>query len=118
MDFAQGFTLWRALGQTASGAPVDFAALTAIHYTHRLMAYAVLVALALCARALWCTPDLARPGRVLAALTALQLLTGLSNVVLDWPLIAALAHTGGAAAIVGVIVWALCSCSPRAQQRQ
>jgi heme a synthase len=118
MDFEQGFTLWRALGQTASGAPIDFAALTAIHYTHRLMAYAVLAALAMCARAMWRTPGLARPGRVLAALIALQLLTGLSNVVLDWPLIAALAHTGGAAAIVGVIVWALCSCAPGAQQRQ
>ena len=30
-------------------------------------------------------------------LAALQLLTGLSNVVLDWPLLAALLHTGGAA---------------------
>jgi cytochrome c oxidase assembly protein subunit 15 len=29
-----------------------------------------------------------------------QLATGLSNVVLDWPLVAAVAHTGGAAALV------------------
>jgi cytochrome c oxidase assembly protein subunit 15 len=45
MDFHDGFTLLRPLGQTADGAYLPFAALTAIHYTHRLMAYVVLVAL-------------------------------------------------------------------------
>ena len=37
--------------------------------------------------------------RWLLGLAALQLLTGLSNVVLDWPLVAAVLHTGGAAAL-------------------
>ena len=36
-----------------------------------------------------------------------QFATGLSNVVLDWPLVAAVAHTGGAAALVVVLTWAL-----------
>jgi cytochrome c oxidase assembly protein subunit 15 len=36
-----------------------------------------------------------------------QLASGLSNVVLGWPL-AALAHTGGAAALAVVLTWALC----------
>jgi hypothetical protein len=40
MDFAQGFELWRELGKTGAGEHVTFAALTAIHYVHRLMAYA------------------------------------------------------------------------------
>jgi len=35
-------------------------------------------------------------------------LTGLSNVVLDWPLIAAVLHTGGAAALFITMVWLLC----------
>jgi cytochrome c oxidase assembly protein subunit 15 len=35
----------------------------------------------------------------IAALAALQLATGLSNVVLGWPVAAALLHTGGAAAL-------------------
>ncbi|MDE1927939.1 MAG: COX15/CtaA family protein, partial [Burkholderiales bacterium] len=39
-------------------------------------------------------------GRALALLLALQLATGLSNVVLGWPLPAALIHTAGAAALV------------------
>jgi cytochrome c oxidase assembly protein subunit 15 len=37
----------------------------------------------------------------------LQLATGLSNVVLGWPLLAAVLHTGGAAALVVVLTWAL-----------
>jgi cytochrome c oxidase assembly protein subunit 15 len=47
--------------------------------------------------------------RWLAALALLQLATGLSNVVLDWPLLAAVLHTGGAAALVVVLTWALVS---------
>jgi cytochrome c oxidase assembly protein subunit 15 len=37
------------------------------------------------------------------ALTLLQVASGLSNVVLGWPLAAALAHSAGAAALVGVL---------------
>ena len=119
MDFQHGFTVWRALGltgETVGGEAVNlsFAALTAIHYTHRLMAYGVLVALAAMAWKLYRSEGLQRQGRALAWLAALQLLTGLSNVVLDWPLIAALAHTGGAAALVGVLVWVLTACQPAA----
>ncbi len=109
MDFQQGFTLWRELGMTGTGAsatPVTFAALTAIHYSHRLMAVLVLLALAGMAWALH-RQGLSRQGRLLGALAGLQLLTGLSNVVLGWPMLAALAHTGGAAALLGVLVWSL-----------
>ncbi|HEV8314010.1 MAG TPA: COX15/CtaA family protein, partial [Burkholderiaceae bacterium] len=49
MDFARGFTLQRALGTDGDGTWLPFAALTAIHYTHRLLAYIVLAALALLA---------------------------------------------------------------------
>ena len=44
---------------------------------------------------------------VLAFFVVLQVLTGLSNVVLDWPLVAAVLHTGGAAALVTIVVWSL-----------
>jgi cytochrome c oxidase assembly protein subunit 15 len=33
----------------------------------------------------------------------LQIATGLSNVVLDWPLLAAVLHTGGAGAMAAVL---------------
>jgi cytochrome c oxidase assembly protein subunit 15 len=42
-------------------------------------------------------------GWAVAALAAWQLVTGLSNVVLDWPIVAALAHTGGAGATLVVL---------------
>ena len=104
MDFRQGFEVWRALGMTASGVPIDFAALTAIHYVHRLMAYLLLallgVSVYLLQRASW-----RRPAKLLAALTGLQLITGLSNVVFDWPLAAALLHTAGAAALALLLTW-------------
>jgi len=104
MDFRQGFEVWRELGMTASGVPIDFAALTAIHYVHRLMAYLVLALLFASAYALHCL-GWRRPAKMLGALTSLQLLTGLSNVVFDWPLAAALLHTAGAAALALLLTW-------------
>ncbi len=107
MDFAQGFELWRGLGLTSAGVPLDFSALTAIHYVHRLMAVVVLVALGWLALRLNSVPALRVQSRWLAALTALQLVTGLSNVVLGWPLPGAVLHTGAAAGLVGVMTWVL-----------
>jgi len=101
MDFAHGFTLRRDLGTTAGGDWLPFAALTAIHYTHRLVAYALLAALVAMAMALHRQGDAQarRFAAGLAAVAAWQLASGLSNVVLGWPLAAAVAHTGGAAAL-------------------
>jgi heme a synthase len=105
MDFAQGFTLRRELGETASGSYLPFAALTAIHVTHRVAAVFVLGALAALSWALHRSGDAAlrRVAGALAGLALLQLATGLSNVVLGWPLVAAVFHTGGAAALAVVL---------------
>ena len=102
MDFAHGFTVLRELGAGRDGGYLPFAALTAIHYTHRLGAYAVLLGTALLAWRLHATtqPALRRWAFAIGAVAVWQLATGLSNVVLGWPLIAAVAHTGGAAALV------------------
>ena len=109
MDFRHGFTVLRELGETQHGDYLPFAALTAIHYTHRLMAYAVLLLMLLMARALYHEAGAARSGaKLLLALAGWQLLSGLSNVVLGWPLLAALAHTAGAAVLVTLLaVWVL-----------
>jgi cytochrome c oxidase assembly protein subunit 15 len=101
MDFQAGFALRRELGETHDGGFLPFAALTAIHYVHRLAAYVVLVALV--ALAVGLRRAAPRFALGLALLAALQLASGLSNVVLDWPLLAAVAHTGGAAALVVVL---------------
>ena len=109
MDFAQGFELWRPLGLSADGSQLEFHALTAIHYTHRLFAYAVFVVVALLAWRLHRAGHLVVQRRAIVALALMQLVTGLSNVVLDWPLLAAVLHTGGAAALMTVLAWALCA---------
>lgn len=105
MDFEHGFALWRELGEGRDGGWLPFAALTAIHMTHRIGALLVFAALGLFAWRLWASGDVqARrwAGR-LVAVALWQLLSGLSNVVLDWPLLAALAHTGGAAMLLALL---------------
>jgi cytochrome c oxidase assembly protein subunit 15 len=103
-DFAHGFTLWRELGQGHSGQTLPFAALTAIHLTHRIGALVLTLALLSLVWALRRTgPQAARWGYRLLAVLVWQLASGLSNVVLGWPLLAALAHTGGAAALLLIL---------------
>jgi cytochrome c oxidase assembly protein subunit 15 len=106
MNFQQGFELWRELGLTRAGEHISFTALTAIHYVHRLVAFLVLLLLGVLAWRLNRVPALRSQSRWIAALTGLQLATGLSNVVLGWPLLAAVLHTGGAGALVVVMTWA------------
>ena len=66
---------------------------------HRVAAVIVLAAMAALAWRLHGRGDAAlrRFAVGLAAIGVWQLATGLSNVVLGWPLVAAVAHTGGAA---------------------
>ncbi len=107
MRFDEGFQIWRALGTKAEGGQVSFAALTAIHYAHRLAAYLVLAVLVLLAWRLNRFDRLRHVSRWIGVLAALQLTSGLANVVLGWPLAAALLHTGGAAALVVALTWAV-----------
>jgi cytochrome c oxidase assembly protein subunit 15 len=107
MDFGHGLEIWRPLGYLQDGSHISFQGLTAIHFTHRLLAGVTLVALTCLAHYLLKRPMLRHHGRALGALLALQLATGLSNVVLDWPLSAAVLHTGGAGALAVVLVRAL-----------
>ena len=109
MNFGQGFELWRELGLSSTGEHISFAALTAIHYAHRLVAYLVIAVLALLAWRLHGLTAWRTWARGLAGLLLLQFLSGLSNVVLGWPLLAAVLHTGGAAALVVLLTWVLAS---------
>lgn len=107
MDFAQALQIWRPLGLLADGSHISFEGLTAIHYLHRLGAYVVVLATAGIWWVLRRAPRLAMQRRLLGGFLLLQVATGLSNVVLDWPLVAAVLHTGGAAALATIIVWCL-----------
>jgi cytochrome c oxidase assembly protein subunit 15 len=104
MDFRHGFTVWRDLGRTGGGDLIPFQALVAVHWTHRMFAYLVFALLGWLAWCAWRLDGLSRLARTLAALLALQFVTGLSNIVLQWPLLLAVLHNGGAAALVGVLV--------------
>ena len=108
MDFQHGFTLWRELGQGRGGENISFQALTAIHYVHRLAAYALIAALLALAWLLRGQGTRAL-SRWLLALVAWQFASGLSNVVLGWPLVAAVAHTAGAAGLVILLTGAIAS---------
>ncbi len=109
MNWSQGFEIWRELGMTQAAELIGFSALTAIHYAHRLAAYVVLIVLGILAWRLNRTPALRLQSRWLAGLIGLQFATGISNVVLDWPLVAAVLHTGGAAALAITLTWAIAS---------
>ncbi|SEF76351.1 cytochrome c oxidase assembly protein subunit 15 [Thauera chlorobenzoica] len=104
-DYANAFHLVRELGMTADGELLSNAALTAIHWSHRLGALAAGGALAVLGAALCrrrATVDL---GAALLAVLALQLGLGIANVLLSLPLALAAAHNAGAALLLGVMVW-------------
>jgi len=115
MDFGHGFTLLRELGLAADGSGLPFEALVAVHMVHRLGAVVLTVALLWLAAALWRTGDplQRRFGIGLTALLLAQLASGLSNVVLGWPLAAALGHSAGAAALVLLLTLLLARSAPR-----
>ena len=108
-NWAEGFTLWRQLGLNTYGEFISPVALQTIHWAHRLFAVAVLMVLAVLS---WKASQLATPvlsslnrfAKLLLALLLLQVVTGISNVVFQWPLIAALLHTAGSAALVFCLV--------------
>jgi cytochrome c oxidase assembly protein subunit 15 len=102
-----GFAIWRELGYGATGQILPFSALVSIHVVHRATAVVVALAVAGLFWRLKTVKVLERQRQWLLGLTVLQILTGLSNVIFDWPLLAALMHTGGAAGLVVTLTWML-----------
>jgi cytochrome c oxidase assembly protein subunit 15 len=105
----EGFALWRALGLNALGESISPVALQTIHWAHRVFALIALVAIGfLGVSALQLSnaalSGMGRIAKLLLALLILQALTGISNVVFQWPLLAALMHTAGSAALVFCLV--------------
>ncbi len=87
MDFGHGFTLLRGLGEGAGGRGLTLQALVAIHMAHRLFALVAVLVLALLAWRLWRGAGAERRfAAALGLLLLLQVISGLSNVVLGWPL--------------------------------
>jgi len=116
MNLSKAFELWRPLGQDASGQALPFQALTAIHMVHRWHAVVPALLILWVARS-WMTMGLRKQGWLLIGVLFLQFVTGISNAVLGWPMLAALMHTGSAAVLLVLLTWVLASTQPRKAER-
>jgi cytochrome c oxidase assembly protein subunit 15 len=102
MDFANAFHVLRELGRTDAGELLPQAALTAIHWSHRMFA---LVAVAVVGWAAVRAFRIFRGlGTAIALLLAVQFLLGGANVAFGLPLALAAAHNAGAAALLVSLV--------------
>jgi cytochrome c oxidase assembly protein subunit 15 len=102
MDFGNAFHVLRELGRTDAGELLPQAALTAIHWTHRMFALAVLAVVgwaALRAFKVW-----KAMGLLIGALLVMQFGLGVANVAFNLPLALAAAHNAGAAALLAALV--------------
>ena len=100
MDSHHAFTLDRELGATASGALLPAAALTAIHWSHRLFAGLVLLIVGSFGLRILGQPGGRRYGLGLLVALLVQISLGIANVSLQLPLPLAVAHNAGAALLL------------------
>lgn len=104
MDFANGYSLWRNLGMTVNGDYLPFPALTAIHWTHRAFAFVVVAQVAWVSLRAFKIKALHKTARWLLLMITLQFAIGISTVFLNLPLALAVAHNGGAALLMLLLV--------------
>lgn len=104
-DYANAFHVVRELGMTAEGELLSLAALTAIHWSHRVGAVVAGGFLLMLGWVLMRRTPTAGAGLGLIAAVVLQIGLGIANVLLSLPLPLAAAHNAGAALLVGMMVW-------------
>lgn len=103
-NFADAFHVFRELGRTGDGEFLPMQALTAIHLMHRIGAVVVLVALGWLGHRVMRTEGMRGLGAAILVVLVAQWLLGLSNVYWSLPLPVAVAHNGGAALLLGLVV--------------
>lgn len=113
MDFAQAFSVHRDLGYTDQGELLSSQALTAIHWTHRLGAIAVMLTVGALAIALLRRNERRwhNWGKLLLVVLLLQIGLGVANVLLALPLALAVAHNLGAASLLTAVLAVNLQCS-------
>jgi len=104
-DFEEGFVLWRAIGVDYEGGVLDMQARVAIHLVHRLGALITFVVLGVLALRLIRSRAVRQDGLVLGALLLAQVILGIQNVLLQLPLINAVAHNGMGALLLAMMLW-------------
>lgn len=100
MDFHGGYSLIRGLGELPSGEMISQHALTAIHWVHRNFAFIVFIFVGGLALRMRAERGLRAPANLVLILLLAQLLTGLTTIFFQWPLLIAVLHNGGAAGLV------------------
>lgn len=105
LDWSHAFVFNRELGQTSDGQMLSLQTLTAIHWTHRTFALVVLAACVAMALHLRKKVDTATMGNWLLAAILFQVVVGISNVWLQWPLGLAVLHNTGAAVLLAISVF-------------
>lgn len=105
MDWSHAFVFNRELGQTSDGQMLSLQTLTAIHWTHRCFALVVLAACVAFALRLNKDDQTRTMSHLLLGAVVVQVLLGISNVWLQWPLGLAVLHNTGAAVLLAVAVY-------------
>ena len=103
-NYTEGYTLWRGIGVDYEGGILDGASRIAIQMGHRMFAVVVAMYLWVLALRLWRVPGLRGWAAALAGLVAVQIALGVLNVKLALPLAVAVAHAGGAVALLFVLL--------------
>jgi cytochrome c oxidase assembly protein subunit 15 len=103
-NYSEGFTLWRGIGVDYEGGVLDGASRIAIQMAHRMMAVLVALYLLVLSVRMFRLPGMRGWATTLGALILLQITLGVLNVKLALPLTVAVMHSGGAVALLFVLV--------------
>ena len=103
-NYSEGFTLWRGIGVDYEGGVLDGASRIAIQMVHRMMAVVVALYLLVLSVRMFRLPGMRGWATALGALLVLQITLGILNVKLSLPLVVAVMHSGGAVALLFVLV--------------
>ncbi|WP_297913156.1 heme A synthase [Thiomonas sp.] len=117
-DWSAGFTMWRDLGHMPDGSAITLQALIAIHWAHRLFAVVASALILGTAGLLARVRELRRLAGWLVLALLVQIGLGVSVVLLQRPLVPAVAHNGGAALLVLLLTTAVWRTSGARRARQ
>ena len=103
-DFREGFVLWRGVGIDYEGGILDHPARVAIHFTHRLGAILAAFLVGFFGWRLFRENSAKLDGALIVLALVAQLFIGASVIIFGVPLAVAVAHNGGAALLLLVVL--------------
>lgn len=104
-NFRDGFVLWREIGVDYEGGVLDLRSRVAIHMAHRTGALITFILLGILAIRLIRQAPSRQSGLVMGALLLAQVTLGIQNIVLQLPLVNAVAHNGMGALLLASMLW-------------